>query len=264
VVLLGLLRARVFAAPTAPTRPPRHMPAHDESTSPNRSDVLLPRGLAPSLAPSLAPDHAIFHDHATFGGHGFSRDGVHWTYTPTAPFSADIQFVDGEVVSMQRRERPHLILDSAGRPTHLVTSVQPPPGRPTSPPTGFRNDRTYTHIQRVRRDDRPHGASPPRLDPPPFRLIHDIPGRHASTHFTASVRSHTNSSWTRAYVLQTTARNASGAGGCGYFAHLDGWSASWLSLEVCSQARSADSCSAARPKQLDGPVVVPTSALRWP
>ena len=32
-------------------------------------------------------------------------------------------------------------------------------------------------------------------------------------------------------MLETTAKNASGAGGCGYFAHLNGWSASWLSFE---------------------------------
>jgi len=97
--------------------------------------------------------HAIFHDHATFGGHGFSRDGIHWTYSPTPPYSSLIPFDDGSAIRMQRRERPHLILDGGGQPTHLVTAVQPPPDDPTSPPPGFRNDRTYTQIQPVRRVD---------------------------------------------------------------------------------------------------------------
>ena len=64
-----------------------------------------------------------------------------------------------------------------------------------------------------------------------FRIIQSIDGRPASSHFTASVRT-AGGGWSPAYVLQTTSRNASGAGGCGYFGHLNNWTASWLSFEL--------------------------------
>ena len=38
--------------------------------------------------------HAIFHDHATFGGHAFSRDGVTWTYSTTVPFGNVVNYTD--------------------------------------------------------------------------------------------------------------------------------------------------------------------------
>lgn len=76
---------------------------------------------------------------------------------------------------------------------------------------------------------------------PPFVVVSDIPGRSASTKFTAQVRSGDGSgSWTKGFVLQTTARNATDCkivtniSACGYFSHLNGWSASWLSAEVQS------------------------------
>ena len=52
---------------------------------------------------------------------------------------------------MQRRERPHLIFDSAGMITHLVNGVQPPPTAGKSPPTTakFQNDYVYTLVQPV-------------------------------------------------------------------------------------------------------------------
>ena len=47
--------------------------------------------------------HAIFHDHSTFGGHAFSRDGVSWTYSTTVPFTNAVNYTDGEQVLLQRR-----------------------------------------------------------------------------------------------------------------------------------------------------------------
>lgn len=72
-----------------------------------------------------------------------------------------------------------------------------------------------------------------------FRVIPDIPGRPASSHFTASVRS-PGGGWRQAYVLQSSSRNASGPAGCGYFAHLNGWSQSWLSFELLGDDGSVE------------------------
>ena len=73
----------------------------------------------------------------------------------------------------------------------------------------------------------------------PFRVVTNIPGRMPSNVYSAEVRASTSSAWVTSFVLQTIARNAShakdmsgGMGGCGYFQHLNGWSASWLNVEV--------------------------------
>ena len=31
--------------------------------------------------------HAVFHDHATFGGHAYSEDALTWTYSLDVPFN---------------------------------------------------------------------------------------------------------------------------------------------------------------------------------
>ena len=94
--------------------------------------------------------HALFHDHKSFGGHAYSRDGVSWTYSAVAPFSNNVSFVDGSIVSMQRRERPHLIFDTRGYISHLINGVQPPPTAQKAPPAGAQNDYVYTSVQPVR------------------------------------------------------------------------------------------------------------------
>jgi len=63
---------------------------------------------------------------------------------------------------------------------------------------------------------------------PPFRVFTSIPGRNASTHYTAQVRAAGSTEWSPTMVLMTTGKEP----GCGYFAHLTGWTQSWLSLEV--------------------------------
>lgn len=91
--------------------------------------------------------HAIFHDHSTIGGHAFSSDGVSWTYSPVVPFNATVQYDDGGRVTFERRERPHLVFDQRGFPSHLTSGVQPPPTASRVPPSdAFRNDYTYTLV----------------------------------------------------------------------------------------------------------------------
>ena len=96
--------------------------------------------------------HALFHDHKHFGGHGYSRDAISWTFSDVAPYSNNVTFTDGSTISMQRRERPHLVFDDRGMITHLTNGVQPPPTAAKSPPTSgvkLQNDYVYTLLQPV-------------------------------------------------------------------------------------------------------------------
>ena len=70
-----------------------------------------------------------------------------------------------------------------------------------------------------------------------FQIVKDIPGRSRSTTFYADVRAADGSGeWQTAFVLQTTSKNTSdetiGLARCGYFSHLNGWSASWVNIEL--------------------------------
>ena len=94
--------------------------------------------------------HALFHDHQSFGGHGHSRDGLTWTFSAVAPYSNNVTFTDGKTVSMQRRERPHLVFDAKGYISHLANGVQPPPTLAKRPPAGAQNDYVYTLLQPVK------------------------------------------------------------------------------------------------------------------
>jgi hypothetical protein len=93
--------------------------------------------------------HALFHDHRSFGGHAYSRDGSAWTFSATAPYGNVVNFTDGSGVALQRRERPHVVVDGRGFITHLTTGAQPPPRAAKSPPEGYQNDYTYTLVQPV-------------------------------------------------------------------------------------------------------------------
>ena len=94
--------------------------------------------------------HAVFHDHSTFGGHAYSRDGVSWNYSTTVPFTNEVDYTDGDKVMLQRRERPHLIFDERGFITHLTNGVQPAPSATKAPPSdGFKIDYVYTLVQPV-------------------------------------------------------------------------------------------------------------------
>jgi hypothetical protein len=92
--------------------------------------------------PSCAP-YAI-------SAHSFSRDGLTWTGSCTQPFFNTANVSDGSVVTMSTRERPKLLFNAAGEPTHLfnVSSAGarrgarqrarvPPPPPPPVPPQGI-------------------------------------------------------------------------------------------------------------------------------
>lgn len=60
---------------------------------------------------------------STVSGHYFSADGLKWTTSPDAPYGNLIQFADGSEMLVSTRERPKLIFDAGGNPTHLVNGV---------------------------------------------------------------------------------------------------------------------------------------------
>ena len=55
--------------------------------------------------------------------HGFSRDGVTWGWSVNQPYSSTIVFENGSSVHFSSAERPKLVLDEDGAPTHLVNGL---------------------------------------------------------------------------------------------------------------------------------------------
>ena len=68
-----------------------------------------------------------------------------WTFSPTKAYDNRIGYEDGSVRLPARRERPHVLFDAAGAPTHLYTAVQD-----RWPSAKALNDHTYTHVQPIR------------------------------------------------------------------------------------------------------------------
>jgi len=64
---------------------------------------------------------------------GSSVDGIVWDTTAPVQYQGwcNTNFTDGTPARFYRRERPQLILDRAGLPTHLSTGVVPVSGDPT-------------------------------------------------------------------------------------------------------------------------------------
>ena len=104
--------------------------------------------------------HALFHDLCVpaktcgggthprgadgVGGHAFSEDGIAWTYSAAPAYTLQVQQRDGSTLHAGRRERPFLLLDRSGQPTHFFTGMQL-----TEQPRGGRQDHTFTHVQPV-------------------------------------------------------------------------------------------------------------------
>ena len=73
-------------------------------------------------------------------GTGRSEDGVTWSLSPVNAFCRSVELTNGTVVSLARRERPNLIFDGQGVPTHLVSSA-------AWGGAAARGDATFTFIQ---------------------------------------------------------------------------------------------------------------------
>ena len=81
-------------------------------------------------------------------GHGFSTDGMNWTFSPTVPYTAAVTGTDGTTKHYATRERPFLLLsdDAARTPIALFTSVTTP-GHPKQAKPLV--DYSFTHVQPV-------------------------------------------------------------------------------------------------------------------
>jgi hypothetical protein len=78
--------------------------------------------------------HSVFHDmvggwhqpefnNTRVGAHAYSSDGGHtWVDTGVA-FNLSVRFTDGSETAFIQRERPHMLLNEQGQPTHLVSGV---------------------------------------------------------------------------------------------------------------------------------------------
>eukprot|EP00911_Craspedida_sp_UC1_P000698 UC1_evm4s531 len=74
--------------------------------------------------------HALFHGGKQGGGfvnagaHAFSEDGISWTFGTREPaYTTTVTTSDGQEHEYTRRERPHLLFNDSGYPTHLSTSL---------------------------------------------------------------------------------------------------------------------------------------------
>lgn len=52
------------------------------------------------------------------GGHAYSRDGLNWS-SWTRCYNTSVALADGTTINFPRRERPKLLFDKEGNPTHL-------------------------------------------------------------------------------------------------------------------------------------------------
>eukprot|EP00040_Diaphanoeca_grandis_P012962 m.65577 g.65577 ORF g.65577 m.65577 type:complete len:429 (-) comp23576_c0_seq1:171-1457(-) len=79
------------------------------------------------------------------GGHAFSENGLDWYISPVIAFTPTTVWEDSTSITWRARERPHLLFDTNGDPTHLLNGVgNPGPGGNTGV-SG--KDHTFTLVQ---------------------------------------------------------------------------------------------------------------------
>eukprot|EP00037_Helgoeca_nana_P001625 m.28176 g.28176 ORF g.28176 m.28176 type:complete len:600 (+) comp11997_c0_seq2:24-1823(+) len=96
--------------------------------------------------------HALFHANtwgdsrgkvfpvpANAGRLAYSVDGFLWTYSDTPPFNGTVAYSNGTHAPFARVERPVLLFDPSGTPTHLINGVQ----------RYVNDDYTFTLIRRI-------------------------------------------------------------------------------------------------------------------
>ena len=94
---------------------------------------------------------------SSVGLHSYSMDGASWTLgTPSAAYSKSVQWADGTNTTFAERERPVLLFDASGHPTHLINGVREAPAESQPEPKqrahvrarsgSFPNQPTYTIV----------------------------------------------------------------------------------------------------------------------
>ena len=100
-----------------------------------------PRGIWHMLAHSLCD---AWPKCPAVGGHAASLDGHTWHYSGGATYTTTVEFEGGQNVTFSRRERPEMMIDKDGNPTHLITGVVD-----STDDSGTMNDRSWTLVQPV-------------------------------------------------------------------------------------------------------------------
>jgi hypothetical protein len=72
-------------------------------------------------------------DGAVVAGHYFSADGFSWRASAVSPYGNVIDLADGSQQLLTTRERPKLLFNASGVPTHLSNGVCPSPGNFDTP-----------------------------------------------------------------------------------------------------------------------------------
>ena len=109
------------------------------------------------IDPSSGTYHAFVHDGngaLSAGGHGWSVDGVTWTYTHIA-YTGNVTWQNGSALVLARRERPQVLLarpnttgGSTGVPEYLFTAAQDCLPKTDGGP-GTAGCRTYTMVEQI-------------------------------------------------------------------------------------------------------------------
>lgn len=68
------------------------------------------------------------HDGSVVSGLFFSIDGYTWATVSSSPYGNVVDLTDGTQQLLTTRERPKLLFNAAGEPTHLSNGVCPSPG----------------------------------------------------------------------------------------------------------------------------------------
>jgi hypothetical protein len=111
----------------------------------SHNPIFLDQNEDPYLYRNKRGYHALFHGMKPYaqdtyaGRHAFSVDGWNWTFSDLPAYNSTVHFTNGQVITFSRRERPHLLLNDQGEPTHLFTGVQ----------QYNYNDYTWTHVQPI-------------------------------------------------------------------------------------------------------------------
>ena len=56
-------------------------------------------------------------------GHTFSKDGLVWNVSSVSPYGNTVAVDGGAVLTLSTRERPKLVFNDKGQPTHLMNGV---------------------------------------------------------------------------------------------------------------------------------------------
>ena len=119
---------RLYSAAT-PRGPWAHVteiyPASNRTNTASEDPVLWEdaQGNLHVLSHTGPPRHDADQPSIVVSIHGFSRDGIAWFWSASQPYGSTIHFEDGSSAHHATAERPKLVLNGHGQPTHLINGL---------------------------------------------------------------------------------------------------------------------------------------------